>query len=73
MQIEVETVDKTGTFIGSMWESRQNVSIPLLEAGLAKLQNSFGSDRVAEAHLLEQAEKSAKRQHLKVRNNRGDL
>ena len=68
MQIEVETVDRTGTFLGSLWESRQNVAISLLEAGLAKLQPSFGSDRIPDAHLLEQAEQSAKRQKLKVRS-----
>lgn len=68
MQIEVETVDRTGTFLGSMWESKTNLAIPLLEAGLAKLQTSFGSDRIPDINLLEQAEKSAKRQKLKVRS-----
>lgn len=38
----------------------------LLEAGLARLQTSFGSDRIPDAHLLSQAEQSAKRQKLKV-------
>jgi len=68
-QIEVETVDRTGTFLGSMWESRTNVATVLLEAGLAKMQTSFGADRIAEAHLLEQAERSAKNQKLKVVGN----
>ena len=67
LQIEVETVDRTGTFLGSLWESRTNVAITLLEAGLAKLQTSFGSDRIPDFHLLDQAEQSAKRQKLKVR------
>lgn len=49
-----------------MWESRTNVATVLLEAGLAKMQTSFGADRIAEAHLLEQAERSAKNQKLKV-------
>ena len=66
MKIEVETVDRTGTFLGTMWESRTNVAIPLLEAGLAKLQTSFGLDRIPEAHLLVQAEQSAKQKKLKV-------
>jgi len=43
------------------------VAITLLEAGLAKLQTSFGSDRIPDFHLLDQAEQSAKRQKLKVR------
>lgn len=68
MQIEVETVDRTGTFLGSLWESKKNVAIELLEAGLARLQLSFGSDRIPDAHLLEQAEQSAKRKNLKVRS-----
>ena len=67
MQIEVETVDRTGTFLGSLWESRINVAATLLEAGLAKLQTSFGTDRIPDFHLLQQAEQSAKRQKLKVR------
>jgi staphylococcal nuclease domain-containing protein 1 len=51
-----------------MWEARTNLAVALLEAGLAKLQTSFGSDRIPDIHLLEQAEKSAKRQKLKVRS-----
>ncbi|EXB79410.1 nuclease domain-containing protein 1 [Morus notabilis] len=69
VEIEVETVDRTGTFLGSLWESKKNVAITLLEAGLARLQTSFGSDRIPDAHLLEQAEQSAKRQKLKIWEN----
>ncbi|XP_044504152.1 ribonuclease TUDOR 1-like [Mangifera indica] len=69
VEIEVETVDRTGTFLGSLWESRTNMAVTLLEAGLAKLQTSFGSDRIPEAHLLEQAERSAKSQKLKIWEN----
>lgn len=43
------------------------MAVTLLEAGLAKLQTSFGTDRIQDAHLLAQAEQSAKRQKLKVR------
>lgn len=66
VQIEVETVDRTGTFLGSLWESKTNMAVVLLEAGLAKLQTSFGADRIADAHLLAKAEQSAKQQKLKV-------
>ncbi|GMN62202.1 hypothetical protein TIFTF001_031286 [Ficus carica] len=69
VEIEVETVDRTGTFLGSLWESKKNVAIELLEAGLARLQLSFGSDRIPDAHLLEQAEQSAKRKNLKIWEN----
>uniref|UniRef100_A0A1D1XRH2 Ribonuclease n=1 Tax=Anthurium amnicola TaxID=1678845 RepID=A0A1D1XRH2_9ARAE len=66
VEIEVETVDRTGTFLGSLWESRTNMAVTLLEAGLAKLQSSFGIDRIPDADLLTQAEQSAKKQKLKV-------
>ncbi|MQL91403.1 hypothetical protein Taro_024010, partial [Colocasia esculenta] len=69
VEIEVETVDRTGTFLGSLWESRTNMAATLLEAGLAKLQMSFGSDRIPDAHLLMQAEQSAKKQKLKIWEN----
>ncbi|XP_013718987.2 ribonuclease TUDOR 1 [Brassica napus] len=69
VEIEVETVDRTGTFLGSMWEGRTNVATVLLEAGLAKMQTSFGADRIVEAHILEQAERSAKNQKLKIWEN----
>ncbi|CAN7113839.1 unnamed protein product [Brassica rapa subsp. narinosa] len=69
VEIEVETVDRTGTFLGSMWESRTNVATVLLEAGLAKMQTSFGADRIVESHILEQAERSAKNQKLKIWEN----
>ncbi|GFY80228.1 TUDOR-SN protein 1 [Actinidia rufa] len=62
----LETVHRTGTFLVSMWESKTNRAVTLLEAGLEKLQTSFGTDRILNAHLLAQAEQSAKRQKLKV-------
>ncbi|XWS60174.1 hypothetical protein CRYUN_Cryun07bG0012700 [Craigia yunnanensis] len=69
VEVEVETIDRTGTFLGSLWESRTNMAVTLLEAGLAKLQTSFGGDKIPDAHLLEQAEQSAKRQKLKIWEN----
>ncbi|CAK9163201.1 unnamed protein product [Ilex paraguariensis] len=66
VEIEVETADRTGTFLGSLWESKTNMAVILLEAGLAKFQTSFGADRIPDAHLLMQAELSAKRQKLKL-------
>lgn len=65
MQIEVEAVDRTGTFLGSLWESKTNMASVLLEAGLAKL-SSFGLDRIPDANILTRAEQSAKQQKLKV-------
>lgn len=65
LQIEVEAVDRTGTFLGSLWESKTNMASVLLEAGLAKL-SSFGLDRIPDANVLMRAEQSAKQQKLKV-------
>ena len=65
MQIEVEAVDRTGTFLGSLWESKTNMASVLLEAGVAKL-SSFGLDRLPDASILTRAEQSAKQQKLKV-------
>ncbi|KMT07827.1 hypothetical protein BVRB_6g146390 [Beta vulgaris subsp. vulgaris] len=69
VEIEVENVDRTGTFLGSLWESKKNMASVLLEAGLAKFQTSFGTDHIPDAHLLAQAEESAKRQKLKIWEN----
>ncbi|WJX47856.1 Translin-1 [Trifolium repens] len=69
VEIEVETVDRIGNFLGSLWESKTNVAVTLLEAGLAKLQTSFGSDRIPDFHLLEKAEQSAKKEKLKIWEN----
>ncbi|XP_019416742.1 PREDICTED: ribonuclease TUDOR 1-like isoform X2 [Lupinus angustifolius] len=69
VEIEVETVDRNGTFLGSLWESKTNVAITLLEAGLAKLQISFSNDRIPDLHLLQKAEQSAKKQKLKIWEN----
>ncbi|EOA15199.1 hypothetical protein CARUB_v10028588mg [Capsella rubella] len=69
VEIVVETVDRTGTFLGSMWESNTNVGTYILEAGLAKMQTGYGADRIPEAHLLERAERSAKNQKLKIWEN----
>lgn len=70
-QIEIETVDKTGTFLGSLWESKSNVAVLLLEAGLAKLQTMFSADRITEGHLLVQAEERAKKDRRKVAYHSG--
>lgn len=69
VEIDVETVDRVGTFLGSLWESKTNVAVALLEAGLARLQLSFGSDNLPDIYLLKQAELSAKKKKLKIWEN----
>ncbi|TVU29909.1 hypothetical protein EJB05_21500 [Eragrostis curvula] len=68
VEIEVEAVDRTGTFLGSLWESKTNMASVLLEAGVAKL-SSFGLDRIPDASILMRAEQSAKQQKLKIWEN----
>ncbi|KAJ4756132.1 Nuclease domain-containing protein 1 [Rhynchospora pubera] len=69
VEIEVETVDRTGTFLGSLYESKTNVALSLVEEGLAKLQTSFGFDRIPDSHLLVRAEQNAKQQKKKIWEN----
>ncbi|KAF0894175.1 hypothetical protein E2562_035697 [Oryza meyeriana var. granulata] len=68
VEIEIETVDRSGTFLGSLWESNTNVASVLLEAGLAKL-SSFAVDRIPESQVLLKMEKKAKQKKLKVWEN----
>ena len=58
-------MDRTGTFLGSLWESKNNIAYVLLEAGLAKL-SSFELDRISDAQNLIRAEKYAQQKKLKV-------
>ena len=64
MQIEIEAVDKNGTFLGSLWESKTNMA-SVLQVDLARL-SSFGLDRNPYAQNLIEAEKTAKQKKLKV-------
>jgi len=64
VQIEIEAVDKNGTFLGSLWESKTNMA-SVLQVDLARL-SSFGLDRNPYAQNLIEAEKTAKQKKLKV-------
>uniref|UniRef100_A0A0D6R1R8 Ribonuclease n=1 Tax=Araucaria cunninghamii TaxID=56994 RepID=A0A0D6R1R8_ARACU len=66
VEVEIETVDRVGTYLGSLWESKTNMAVALLEAGLAKLHPSFSVERTVDGHSLAQAEENARKQHLKV-------
>ncbi|GAB2271495.1 hypothetical protein Dimus_006334 [Dionaea muscipula] len=43
-----------------------NVALVLLEAGLARIQTTFGICRISDGHLLVQAEELAKQQKLQI-------
>ncbi|KAG8081814.1 hypothetical protein GUJ93_ZPchr0014g46995 [Zizania palustris] len=74
VEIEIETVDRTGTFLGSLWESNSkiNVASTLLEAGLASFSSFVldnGLDKIPDGQVLIRAEKLAKQKKLKLWEN----
>ena len=62
VEIEVETVDKTGTFLGSitMNGGRFNLGIELLRAGLGQLHPMFQPERHSGGAQLQEAQQAAK-------------
>ncbi|KIY93252.1 transcriptional coactivator-like protein, partial [Monoraphidium neglectum] len=69
LKIEVEGVDKGGTFLGTITlpgAKPVNLGLSLLRQGLAKLQPFFSSDRVKGGAELEAAQNAAKQAHLKI-------
>lgn len=59
-------MDKTGTFLGSLFENKVNVAVALLENGLAKLHPNFDPSRTASAVDLQRAEEKARTHKVKV-------
>ncbi|KAG0353570.1 hypothetical protein BG005_007157 [Podila minutissima] len=60
VEVEVESLDKTGGFIGTMWLNKtDNVAAQLLEEGLATV-HGYSADQSKHATLLYSAERSAK-------------
>ncbi|KAI8878493.1 hypothetical protein K501DRAFT_228277 [Backusella circina FSU 941] len=59
VEIEIDTVDKTGSFIGSMFSHGVNLSVALLERGLASI-HSFSADESHYVNQLYGAERQAK-------------
>jgi staphylococcal nuclease domain-containing protein 1 len=60
VEIRVETQDRGGSFIGSMYVNGKNLSTMLLREGLAYLGPTFYPERVADAEQLKQAQETAK-------------
>jgi len=76
VEIEVEAVDKAGTFLGSLrvlpvggHGKPLNLSVALLEAGLAKLQASFDPSRVPGGEELAAAQAKAQKAKLRLWQN----
>ncbi|KAG0258901.1 hypothetical protein BG011_002987 [Mortierella polycephala] len=60
VEIEAESLDKTGGFIGTMWLNKtENVAAQLLEEGLATIHN-YSADQSKYSNQLYAAERAAK-------------
>ncbi|GBG64549.1 hypothetical protein CBR_g45244 [Chara braunii] len=66
VQVDVETADRMGSFVGTLYDDKGNVGIALLEAGLGRLHPTFALDRIADGQALKRAEEHAKAKKLKV-------
>ncbi|GJN03066.1 hypothetical protein PR202_ga20469 [Eleusine coracana subsp. coracana] len=66
VEVQIETVDKTGTFLGSLWESNTDMAF-VLEHGLAKPNTGLG--RIPDVQTLMRAEQFSKMKKLKVWEN----
>jgi len=66
VEVEVESVDKTGTFLGNLTCGKLRLGQTLLEAGLASLHPMFNIERSASGPELKQAEQKAKNARLKI-------
>lgn len=64
VEIEVESMDKGGNFIGWLWVDNQNYSVKLVEEGLASVH--FSADRSPYFRGLQVAEENAKARKLKI-------
>ncbi|XP_031552715.1 staphylococcal nuclease domain-containing protein 1-like [Actinia tenebrosa] len=64
VEVEVESIDKAGNFIGWMFFEDKNLSVSLVEAGLSSVH--FTAERSNFYHKLTYAEETAKSQKLKM-------
>jgi staphylococcal nuclease domain-containing protein 1 len=64
VEVEVEAIDKGGNFIGWLYVDNTNLSIALVEAGLAKVH--FTAERSLHYKALLSAQERAKSAKLKV-------
>eukprot|EP00898_Chlorokybus_atmophyticus_P005051 jgi/Chlat1/5547/Chrsp369S00840 len=69
VEVEIESIDKTGTFLGRLFLNRTNVGVELLSNGLATLHPSFSADRVPGGNELMAAEALAKKQRVNIWQN----
>lgn len=65
-EVGVDSVDKAGTFLGTLRIGRLNLGVALLEEGLAKLHPSFDPTRTPGGRELVTAQDKARRARLRV-------
>eukprot|EP00959_Pyramimonas_sp_CCMP1952_P196387 4106161-Pyramimonas_sp.AAC.1 len=65
-EVEIESVDKTGTFLGTLHVGKLKLSQALLKAGLASLHPMFNVEQSPIGHELQQAEQAAKKARLNM-------
>ncbi|KAF9793381.1 transcription factor [Thelephora terrestris] len=66
VEIEIETVDKSGGFIGTLWLNKnENAAIALVQEGLATV-HSYSADTLSWARQLYAAEAEAKEKKLNI-------
>jgi len=67
VEIEVESMDKGGNFIGWLWIDNHNHSVKLVEEGLASVH--FSAERSSHFRSLSMAEESAKGKKIRMWKN----
>ena len=65
VDVEVESMDKRGSFIGWLYVDEVNLSVALVEAGLSKVH--FSAELSSHFSDLQEAEKLAKAKRINVR------
>lgn len=65
VEFEVDAVDKSGGFIGSLFLNKENVAVPLVKEGLASV-HSNSADGLSWAKLLHDAEEEAKQARCNI-------
>jgi staphylococcal nuclease domain-containing protein 1 len=67
VEIEVDTVDKAGGFIGALYYNKtENAAVALVREGLANV-HAFSAESLPWQQRLYEAEEAAKNEHKNVR------
>jgi len=67
VELEVENVDKTGGFIGTMWIKNENFAVMLLREGFATIHD-YSASQSPYSQQLYDAEENAKKEKKNVSN-----